>query len=209
MAHRTGGRGRSLKRAKFLRCAAIATLPLLLGACTTSGSKPHSQATGVATSAGRASSSSQWQPPPVASPTVASSIAAPVTAPAAGSSAPIGYGDACASEQSVCVSTDVVGSVPAALMRALHFPVLRAGQSCPATPGGEVDTADFGGVALGTGPVRPIIASGPVSDTRRGIAHLINPTSVPPWLAFKTLWFSMPAYQGPFIIRAIRLEGPG
>src|SRR5450755_3070505 len=177
MAHHTGGRARSLKRATFLRWAAIAMLPFLLGACTNSGSKPHSQATGVATSASRAASTSLSQ-----APSVAPSTAAAGTGPAAGSSAPIGYRDACASEGSVCVSNDVVGSVPAALMRALRFPVLRAGESCPATPGSEVDTADFGGVALGTGPVRPIIAAGTVSDVRRGIAALSNPTSVPPWL---------------------------
>jgi len=63
MAHHTGGHARSLKRANFLRCAAIATLPLLLGACTNSGSKPHSQATGVATSASRAASTSLSQAP--------------------------------------------------------------------------------------------------------------------------------------------------
>ncbi|HEY5457577.1 MAG TPA: hypothetical protein VIJ96_19100 [Acidothermaceae bacterium] len=100
-----------------------------------------------------------------------------------------------------------MGSVPATLMRALRFPVLRAGQACPATPGSEVDTPDFGGIALGTGPVRPIIAGEPVNDAQRGIADLINPTSVPPWLGVKTLWFSVPTYQGPFIIRATRLDG--
>ena len=204
MAHQTGVGARSVKRAAFLRCAAIATLPLLVGACTTGGSKPHSQATAVATSASRAASTSLSQ-----APSVAPSTAALGTAPAAGTSAPIGYRDACASEGAVCVSNDVVGSVPGALVRALHFPLLRAGQSCPATPGSQVDTADFGGIALGTGPVRPIIASGPVSDARRGIAHLIDPTSVPPWLGVKTLWFSVPTYQGPFIVRATRLDGPG
>jgi hypothetical protein len=46
-------------------------------------------------------------------------------------------------------------------------------------------------------------------DLRRGIADLINPTSSPPWLALKTLWFSLPRYQGPFVIRAHRLGRPG
>ena len=204
MAHHADGRARSVRRGTFLSCAAIATLPFLLGACTSGGSKPHSQATGVATSASRAASTSMSQ-----APSVAPSTAAPGTAPAVGSSAPMGYRDACASEGGVCVSNDVVGSVPATLMRALRFPVLRAGQSCPATPGSEVDTPDFGGIALGTGPVRPIIADEPVNDAQRGIADLINPTSVPPWLGVKTLWFSVPTYQGPFIIRATRLDGPG
>src|SRR5215510_15849992 len=60
------------------------------------------------------------------------------------------------------------------------------------------------GIALGTGPVRVLAGS-----TRRGIADLMNPTSAPPWLALKTLWFSLPAYQGPFVIRATRLGRPG
>src|SRR5450631_178969 len=204
MAHQTGVHARSVRRATFLGCAAITTLPLMLGACTTGGSTPHSRATSAATSASRAASTSMSQPP-----SVAPSSAALRTAPAVDPSAPIGYRAACAREASVCASDDVVGSVPATLMRALHFPVLRAGQSCPATSGSEVDTPDFGGIALGTGLVRPIIAGESASDARRGSADLITPTSVPPWLAVKTLWFSDPTYQGPFIIRATRLDGPG
>jgi len=46
-------------------------------------------------------------------------------------------------------------------------------------------------------------------DLRHGVAVLINPTSAPPWLGLKTLWFSIPAYQGPFVIRAERLGRPG
>jgi hypothetical protein len=90
------------------------------------------------------------------------------------------------------------------LNRALHFPALRTGQRCPATRGTPFDTKFFGGRAQGTGPVRVLTGA-----TRRGTADLINPTSSPPWLALKTLWFSVPAYQGPFIIRAKRLGRPG
>jgi hypothetical protein len=89
----------------------------------------------------------------------------------------------------------------------LAFPALRAGQRCPASRGTRVNTSDFGGVALGAGPVRVILAD--LGDLRHGIAELINPTSSPPWLALKTLWFSLPAYQGPFVIRAKRLGRPG
>jgi len=96
------------------------------------------------------------------------------------------------------------GPIPAVLNRPLHFPAVRPGQRCPASPGKPVKTSGFSGIALGTGPVRVIAGS-----TRRGIAQLINPTSSPPWLALKTLWFSVPAYQGPFIIRAERLGRPG
>jgi len=96
----------------------------------------------------------------------------------------------------------------ALLKRPLHFPVLRPGQLCPATHGTPVSTAEFGGIALGDGPVRPIIAQEPPGVARRGIAHL-GPTSAPPWLGIKTLWFSVPAYQGPFVIRAKRLDHAG
>lgn len=94
-------------------------------------------------------------------------------------------------------------SLTALLKRPLHFPVLRPGQPCPATHGTPVSTADFGGIALGNGPIRPIIAQEPPGVARRGIAYLA-PTSAPPWLGIKTLWFSVPAYQGPFVIRAKR-----
>lgn len=129
---------------------------------------------------------------------------------------PATYQQACASEPSVCVrSGNLAGSggpfphgpIPAVLNRPLHFPALRPGQDCPASPGSPVSTVDFGGTALGSGPVRVVIAG--AGDLRHGVADLISPSSVPPWLGLKTLWFSVPAYQGPFIIRAKRLGQPG
>lgn len=123
---------------------------------------------------------------------------------------PATYQQACAETASVCLP-GVKGAVPRVLDRPLHFPKLRAGQACPGTPGHLVNTptsAGFGGIALGTGPVRPII-SGPPHLTRRGVGVLLTRTSAPPWLAVKTLWFSVPAYQGPFVIRATRLGRPG
>ncbi len=137
-------------------------------------------------------------------------------APAGSHSAPAGHGipstyqQACAETAAIC-SPGVKGAVPAVLDRPLHFPKLRAGQACPATPGHLVNTpvsAGFGGIALGTGLVRPII-TGPPHLTRRGVGALLTHTSAPPWLAMKTLWFSVPAYQGPFVIRAKRLDGRG
>ncbi len=116
------------------------------------------------------------------------------------------YRQACAaaaSEENAC--TDVpAGPIPAALRHPLHFPVLRAGQRCPASRGTLFNGPGLGGMALGTGPVRVLAGS-----NRRGIAELINPSSSPPWLALKTLWFSVPAYQGPFVVRAKRLGRPG
>jgi hypothetical protein len=103
-------------------------------------------------------------------------------------------------------SSPPTGAIPAVLNRPLHFPALRPGQRCPASQGSPVNTADFGGVALGNGLVRVVIAN--AGDLRRGVADL-SPSSSPPWIALKTLWFSVPAYQGPFIIRAKRLGHPG
>jgi hypothetical protein len=119
---------------------------------------------------------------------------------------PATYQAACANEGSICLP-NAAGSIPAVLNRPLHVPRLRPGQACPASPGRPVNTFFFGGIALGTGPVRVVI--GGAGDLRHGVAVLINPTNAPPWLGLKTLWFAAPAYQGPFIIRAKRLGRPG
>ena len=124
---------------------------------------------------------------------------------------PATYEQACASEGSICPTGGVgsvpAGPIPAVLNRTLHFPALRPGQRCPASHGNPVSTDFFGGIALGNGPVRVIVAD--TGDVRHGVTSLISPTSVPPWLGLKTLWFSVPAYQGPFMIRAERLGHPG
>jgi hypothetical protein len=123
-----------------------------------------------------------------------------------GLAVPATYRQACAATEpqpSGCTGVPA-GPIPAALKRPVHFPVLRAGQRCPASRGTRFTNSYFGGIALGTGPVRVIAGS-----TRHSVAALINPSSSPPWLALKTLWFSLPAYQGPFVIRAKRLGRPG
>jgi hypothetical protein len=125
--------------------------------------------------------------------------------PREGLALPSTYRQACALEAQAFGCFHVpAGPIPAALNHALHFPYLGAGQRCPSSRGTPFHASQVGGIALGTGPVRVIAGS-----NRRGIAELINPTSEPPWLALKTLWFSLPAYQGPFVIRATRLDGPG
>jgi hypothetical protein len=124
---------------------------------------------------------------------------------------PASYQQACAHEGSICLTSPSgagpAGPIPAALNRPLRFPALRPGQRCPASRGSPVSTDLFGGIALGNGPVRVVIAG--AGDVRHGVADLIDPTSAPPWLGLKTLWFAVPAYQGPFIIRAERLGRPG
>jgi hypothetical protein len=118
---------------------------------------------------------------------------------------PSTYQQACAAEARAFACIHVpAGPIPAALKRPLHFPVLRASQRCPASRGTPFNNSYFGGIALGTGPVR-VIVGGTGGDPRHGIADLISPSNSPPWLALKTLWFSLPAYQGPFVIRAKRL----
>ena len=58
--------------------------------------------------------------------------------------------------------------------------------------------------------VTPLLPARPASagDVRHGVADL-DPAETPGWREFKTLWFSAPAYQGPFVIRAERLDKHG
>jgi hypothetical protein len=177
---------------------AAAALTLLAGACTSTS--PTHSSTGMSKAAF----------PAVSHPTKPANAAALARE---GFLVPATYQQACANEGSICLTSSAggpmppAGPIPAVLSRPLHFPALRPGQRCPASRGRPVSTADFGGIALGSGPVRVVI--GDAGDVRHGVADLIKPTSVPPWLGLKTLWFSMPAYQGPFIIRAKRLGHPG
>jgi hypothetical protein len=92
------------------------------------------------------------------------------------------------------------------LTRPLRLPTLRPGQSCPVSGGTPITTRGtigFAGVAQGRGPVRPLVGN------RHGVAHLTRTTAGPGWLAAKTLWFSDPRYQGPYLIRVRRLDGTG
>jgi hypothetical protein len=93
----------------------------------------------------------------------------------------------------------------ATLMRPLHFPRV-AGARCPASHGRYVATPTASGIALGSGPVRVFINN--PCDLRHRMAHL-GSTDVPGWLALKTHFFSGPAYQGPFLVRAKRLDHSG
>jgi len=92
------------------------------------------------------------------------------------------------------------------LARPLHFPSLQPGESCPATAGATVSNSLFSGVALGNGPVRVVIANR--GDLAHGSANL-GMTSAHGWLALQTLWFAMPGYDGPFVVRAKRLGAHG
>jgi hypothetical protein len=119
---------------------------------------------------------------------------------------PVSYKEACAREPAVC-QAGTTGIVPDSLKRPLRLRAVHPGQACPTTAGVPVTNSFFVGVALGSGPVRPIPAAG--GDLRHGVVELSKNTGAPGWLAFKTLWFSAPSYQGPFVIRGQRLDGSG
>lgn len=87
--------------------------------------------------------------------------------------------------------------------RPLHLPVLRRGQACPTSRGVAIHAGGFDGFAQGLGPVHPLGGDGP------GEAALISDTQHAGWPAFKTLWFSQPSYQGPFLVRIRRLDRAG
>jgi len=173
----------------------LATITLMLTAACTSSSLAHS-------AGGKRHPAS-----PEASPATPANTAALARA---GLAVPATYQQACANESAICMQggggSPRTGPIPAALNRPPHFPALGPGGHCRATPGRPITTADFGGIALGNGPVRVVIAN--AGDLRHGVADL-SPSSSPPWIALKTLWFSVPSYQGPFIIRAERLGHPG
>ena len=120
---------------------------------------------------------------------------------------PTSYATACANEPHVCLA-GAHGQVPALLKHALHFPALQGKESCPATPGAPVSTytSYFFGDALGDGPVR--VAIGNRGNILRGQVQ-VGSTGVPGWLALETLWFAMPDYGGPFVVRGERLGRPG
>jgi hypothetical protein len=165
------------------KAAAVVAWTLVLVACTSSSPSP----------------SQSQSPRPAGSATGGSTGAAA----GIGLVVPETYQQACASEGPVCLP-NASGQIPAALKRPLRFPVLRRGQSCPVTSGSLVSTPAFEGIALGQGPVRPLIAMR--GDLRAGVTDM---TQASPWYAFKTDWFSVPSYQGPFVVRATQLAGSG
>ncbi len=95
------------------------------------------------------------------------------------------------------------GGPESLLSRPLHFPSLGPGGSCPASPGTTFNNSFFGGIALGSGRVRVLLADS--GDILHGRVNVVPYTSVPGWFAIQTLWFSLPGYNGPFVVHAKRL----
>jgi hypothetical protein len=73
--------------------------------------------------------------------------------------------------------------------------------------GAMVSTPAVSGVALGPGPVQVILAQNTGDLVHGSVALAVSDT--PGWLAFKTIWFSSPPYQGPFVVRGESLDGGG
>jgi hypothetical protein len=95
---------------------------------------------------------------------------------------------------------------PTVLKRPLHLPALTRGTPCPVSHVDQtVDFHSFGIAAgLGNGPVYPIgLESGTLT-----LAPAVNFGSKL-WAGQKVLWFVLPSYTGPVLIRGGRLDPPG
>lgn len=92
------------------------------------------------------------------------------------------------------------------LSRPLHVPSLGPGGRCPVSSGYVANNPYFDGGVLGHGPVRVLI--GDAGDIPHGRAEL-GTTAAHGWFALQTLWFAMPRYNGPFVVRGVRLGARG
>jgi hypothetical protein len=102
------------------------------------------------------------------------------------------------------VTRDAGSAAPSGslLSRPLHLPSLQPGGRCPTSSGYTVNNSYFVGDALGRGPVRILLAdTGDVIHGRVDIAAGRKHS----WHALQTLWFAMPGYDGPFVVRAARI----
>jgi hypothetical protein len=120
------------------------------------------------------------------------------------------YAETCRLTLSWCVDPRPPGGVPRALRRSLHLPRLAAGGRCPASRGRMFDTSEFGVFALGGPPVQPGLGILPrdVRRARRGIV-VFRARPSDGWYGVKTLWFGMPRYRGPLLIRGRQIGGSG
>jgi hypothetical protein len=95
---------------------------------------------------------------------------------------------------------------PTTLRRPLHLPALVPGAACPVSQvDPNVDFSSFGIAAgIGSGPAYPVgLASGTLT-----LAPAVNFNSKL-WGGQKVLWFVLPSYTGPLLIRGGRLDPPG
>jgi hypothetical protein len=92
--------------------------------------------------------------------------------------------------------------------RPLHIPTLALGSACPATEAagtlgdrGNIDAP--GAPAFGPGPAYPALAS----DGGRAVLHYLPNWGYDGWDGTKLLW-TVPRYNGPYIVRGRQLDGP-
>jgi hypothetical protein len=105
-------------------------------------------------------------------------------------------------EQRAGCPTGAAPPVAARLVRPLHFPSSASGR-CPASRGRYVQTPAFADTALGSGTVRIVV------DTPADVRHgEVRAPRIAGWLSLKTHFFSVPAYQGPFLVRARSIGRP-
>jgi hypothetical protein len=92
------------------------------------------------------------------------------------------------------------------LSRPLHLPGLGPGGRCPTSAGRAVHNPYFTGIALGSGPVRVVLAD--TGDLRHGRVQIRGAREGSGY-GIATLWFAPRTYRGPFTVRAERLGRPG
>jgi len=175
-----------LMPARARKLALIGSLVVIAVTSCTSGRVPT------------ASSSSAVAPPAVSRPESSSTATAP---PPPASATSQSVGPSSSPRASTVTSAPPPNNDQARLTRPLHLPVLHPGQACPVSRGTPTHSSDFTGSALGVGPVHPL------ADGNENL--ISNTNQAPGWLAIKSLWVSDPLYQGPFLVRIRRLDGPG
>jgi hypothetical protein len=92
------------------------------------------------------------------------------------------------------------------LHRPLELPQLAAEEPCPRTPGGRPNP-DIG-VALGSGPVYPVLGFEKPPPASKGLVRLYDNELRDGAYWHKTLWAVDPGYDGPVLIRGRALETP-
>jgi hypothetical protein len=94
------------------------------------------------------------------------------------------------------------------LRRPLHLPQLATGAPCPVSSVGRTDFARYGvAKGIGPGPVYPVGFAQPGSVLT--FVYPPDPNSEfagSSWSGQKVLWFVVPSYRGPVLIRGRRLD---
>src|SRR5918911_5416164 len=109
-------------------------------------------------------------------------------------------------------ATAASGGSGSSLRRPLHLPRIAAGATCPVSRvDGRVPFVRRYGVGpgIGRGPAYPII--GRVAAMSIGVVGLAPPSNFDSqtWAGQKVLWFVLPSYRGPVLVRGGRIDGPG